>query len=169
MEESILAHNTVPENVKALKAPKVDTYLNDIFKTSNRPLGLQVDEGLRRVQQKLLNTTGPLTKVWAQIDAIREGKSKTPEVDTFKLLELSEQSVTLLGQSNVALNYHRTVITYDKSAEKPKVGQTNSKGQQRVFLKGALSFVWLFLSQDVAEISKCQERVQTAYRPIGYV
>ena len=63
LEESILAHNPVPENVKTLKAPKVDTYLNDIFKTSNRPLDLQVDEGLRRVQQRLLNTMGPLTKV----------------------------------------------------------------------------------------------------------
>ena len=43
LEESILAHNPVPENVKALKVPKVDTYLNDIFKTSNGLLDLQVN------------------------------------------------------------------------------------------------------------------------------
>ena len=55
----------------------------------------------------LLNTVGPLTRVWALIDAIREGKFEPREVDSFKLFELIEQSITLSGQSNVALNYHR--------------------------------------------------------------
>ena len=40
LEESILAHNPVPEDVEALKEPKADTYPNypnDIFKTSIGP------------------------------------------------------------------------------------------------------------------------------------
>ena len=67
----------MPEIVRAVKGPKFDTYLNDILKTSNRPSDLKVNEGLRRVQQRLLNTMGPFTRVWALIDAIREGKSET--------------------------------------------------------------------------------------------
>ena len=135
LEESILAHNPVAENVKALKAPKADTYLNDIFKTSNRPLDLQVDEGLRRVQQRLLNTMGPVTKVWALIDAIRDGKSETLEVDTFKLLELIEQSITLLEQSNVALNQHRRLLLMTRVLKSQKRVKQILKENKEYFRK----------------------------------
>ena len=104
--------------------------MNDIFKTSNRPLDLQVDEGLRRVQQRLLNTISPLTKVWALTDAIREGKSETLEADTFKLLEL-----TVLGQSNVALNYHRRLSFMTRVLRSQKWAKQILKDTKEYFRK----------------------------------
>ena len=109
--------------------------MNDIFKTSNRPLDFQIDEGLRRVQQRLLNKRGRLTKVWALIDSIREGKSETPEVDTFKLLELIKQSITLLGQSSVALNYHRRLLLMTRVLKSQKRAKQIPKENKEYFRK----------------------------------
>ena len=43
LEEGIISKNPVPVNVKACNTPKVDNYLGNIFKSTNRPLDLQVD------------------------------------------------------------------------------------------------------------------------------
>ena len=106
-EEGIISRSPVPENVKAFNATKVDNCMGDIFKSTNRPLDLQVDESLCKAQQRLLNTMGPLGKVWTIVDNIRSGKSGSTVVDTHKMLHLIEQSITLLGQSNVSFNFHR--------------------------------------------------------------
>ena len=68
--------------MKAFNASKVDNYLGDIFKSTNRPLDLQVDESLRKAQQRLLNAMGPLCKVGTIIDNIRSDKSGLTAVDT---------------------------------------------------------------------------------------
>ena len=53
----------------------MDNYLGDIFKSANSPLDLLVDESLRKAQQKLLNTMGPLCKVWTIVENIESVKS----------------------------------------------------------------------------------------------
>ena len=87
LEEDIISKSPVPENVKAFNAPKVDNYLGDIFKSTNRPLDLQADESLRKAQQRLLST---ICKVWTIVDNIRSGKSDSTAVGTHKMLHLIE-------------------------------------------------------------------------------
>ena len=94
LEEGIISKSPVPEKVKACNAPKVDNYLGDIFKSTNRPLDLQVDESLHKAQQRLLNAMG---NVWTIVDNIRSSKSGSASADTYKMLHLIEQSITLLG------------------------------------------------------------------------
>ena len=97
------------DNVAVLIAPKVDNYLGALFKSANRSLEHHVHENLRKIQQKLLNTMSPLSKVWQQIYDIRSGKATSSEVNTHMLLGLIEQYATLLDQANVTMNYHRRI------------------------------------------------------------
>ena len=90
LKEGINSKSPVPENVKAFNAPKADNYLGDIFKSTNRLLDLQVGESLRKAEQRLLITMGPLCKVWTIVDNIRSGKSGSTAVDTHKMLHLTE-------------------------------------------------------------------------------
>ena len=135
MEEGIISKSPVPENAKAFNAPKVDNYLGDIFKSTNRPLDLQVDESLCKAQRRLLNTMGPLGKVWTIVDNIRSGNSGSTAVDSHKMLQLIEQSIILLGQSDVLFNFHCRLAILSRVTKSQRRAKIVLKENDKYFKK----------------------------------
>ena len=121
--------------MKAFNAPKVDNYLGDIFKSTNRPLDLQVDERLHKAQQRLLNFMGPLGKVRTIVDNIRSDKSGSASVDTHIMLHLIGQSITLLGQSNVSFNFHRRLAIVSRLTKSRRRAKIIPKENDKYFKK----------------------------------
>ena len=121
--------------MKAFNAPKVDNYLGDIFKSNNTPLDLQIYESLCKPQQRLLKTMGLLCKVWTIFDNIRSGKSGSIAVDTHKMLHLIEQSITLLGQSNVSFNFHRRLAILSRPPKSQRRANIIFKENDKYFKK----------------------------------
>ena len=124
--------------MKAFNAPKVDNYLGDIFKSTNRPLDLQVDERLHKAQQRLLNSMGPLGiyyKVRTIVDNIMSDKSGSTSVDAHIMLHLIEQSITLLGQSNVSFNFHRRLAIVSRLTKSRRRAKIIPKENDKYFKK----------------------------------
>ena len=113
----------------------MDNYLGDIFKSINGSLVLQVDESLRKAQQRLWNTICPLWKVWTIGDNIRSGKSGSTAVDPHKMLHLIEPPMTLLGQSKVSFNFHHRLAILSRLTKSQRRAKIILKENDKYFKK----------------------------------
>ena len=52
---------------------------------------------LQKMQQKVLNVLGPLSKIWQKIEDSTQYKTDRVEIDLFQFKELTEQSIVMLG------------------------------------------------------------------------
>ena len=96
-----------PENLDPVK--KLDDYLQELLKQKNRPQDITIDNTLEKVQDKVLEIMGPLSKLWVMVEQVNSGSasgsSSTVEMDT--VLELLEKPVLLIGQCNNVITYER--------------------------------------------------------------
>ena len=92
-----------------LKTPDLDSDLEDGLDERlgrhKSKLARAQERELKGIQAKVLKTTGPLVQLWAELDALRKEKEATISVKP--LLKLVEQSLTLVGQSNIATLFAR--------------------------------------------------------------
>ena len=106
IKEKILDECPPPVNIQGLQIPEMDEYVHDIFKNTKKPLGTVIDANYKKLQEFTSNVMGPLSKLWAILDNLRKGDDDE-QLDLHQCLRLMEQTVTLLGQVQVALAYQR--------------------------------------------------------------
>ena len=58
---------------------------------------MQEDKVLQKIQQKVLNVLGPLSKIWQNIENSTQCKTDRVKIDLCEFKELTEQSVMMLG------------------------------------------------------------------------
>ena len=58
---------------------------------------MQEDKVLQKIQQKVLNVLGPLSKIWLNIENSTQCKTDRVKIDLCEFKELTEQSVMMLG------------------------------------------------------------------------
>ena len=77
------------------------------LKQKKRPQDIAIDNTLEKVQDKVLDIIGPLSKLWVMVEQVNwgSGSSSTAEMDT--VLELLEKTVLLIGQCNNTITYER--------------------------------------------------------------
>ena len=94
-----------PENLELVK--KLDDYLQELLKQKKRPQNIVTGNPLEKVQDKVLDITRSLSKLWVMIvqGNSSRGSSSTVEMDT--VLELLEKTVLLIGQCNNTITYER--------------------------------------------------------------
>ena len=94
-----------PENLDLVK--KLDDYLQELLKQKKRPQNIVTGNPLEKVQDKVLDITRSLSKLWVMIVQGNSGRgsSSTAEMDT--VLELLEKTVLLIGQCNNTITYER--------------------------------------------------------------
>ena len=91
-------------NHDALKVPKLDADICDLLPTQAKNPTRAVDGSFRRVQGRLLDTMGPLGKLWVKMEEIARHKKPC---DMDKLMTLVEQAIIVLGQTNVLITHNR--------------------------------------------------------------
>ena len=76
--------NTKAENLDPVK--KLDDYLQMLLKHKKRPQDIAVDNTLEKVEDKVLDTMGPLSKLWFMVEQVNSvsasGSSSTIEMST---------------------------------------------------------------------------------------
>ena len=107
LKEAICVENPVPSNICSVK--KLDKYLRDILKEKAKQTTLSTDRVFEKIQTKNLEVMGPLTKLWLSIDQAvnSKGDEQQTPITLEDLLQYIEQTVLLIGQTNVSLTYHR--------------------------------------------------------------
>ena len=103
VSESIMLPNPVPSNIDTPQ--KVDDFLVSLM-TKNE---IAQDASFEKIQQKITNIFGPLSKVWHIFDTCKNSDD-TSELSFEDLMELSsnvEKTILLVGQAFQATAYHR--------------------------------------------------------------
>ena len=62
---------------------------------------------LQKMQQKVLNVLGPMSKTWQKIEDSTQCRTDRVEIDLCEFKELTEQSITMLGQVFNNITYNR--------------------------------------------------------------
>ena len=109
-EDSILKYNPIPSNVSP-SAP-LDEFLRGVLEENYKYSQLQEGKRLPKLQQKVLNVLGPLSKIWQKIEGSTQCKTDRIEIDLCEFKELTEQSIMMLGQvfNNITYNRRLSVL-----------------------------------------------------------
>ena len=120
LEVSILKHNPITSNVPP-PAP-LDEFLSWDFKENFKYSQMQEDKLLQKMQQKLLNVLGPLSKNWQKIEDSTQCKTDRIEIGLCQFKELTEQSIIMFGQvfDNVTYNRRLSVLNAFMKEHKSK-------------------------------------------------
>ena len=80
-------------------------------KEKRQKILLQQDAIYEKVQRKNMNIMGPLCKLWGSLE--RANKEQDSSVSINDLIKFITQSIILVGQTNIALSYHRRFSALD--------------------------------------------------------
>ena len=151
IKETITEEYPIPSGIPGLEVPKVDEYISDIFAAEKTDYGRSIDENWCKVQHRVLDVMGPISKLWSIMETVRTGDEDTEELDLFECLDIVEKAITLLGQAHIALPFYRKQnIVYKMTRDKKKT-RTLLKQLDTSTLK---SFEFLFGKQFYKKLHK---------------
>ena len=78
LEYSILKYNPIPSNVPP-PAP-LDDFLRGVLEENHKYLQMQEDKLFQKMQQKVLNVLGRLSKIWQEIEDSSQCKTDRVEI-----------------------------------------------------------------------------------------
>ena len=97
VQETLLDDNPLPGNMRGRK--DIDNYLKKIILEAKKPRKLEQDRSLEKIQQKVLNIMGPLSKLRVGVDEDNcSGKSGRMSLEDLSIA--IEQTVVLVGQAS---------------------------------------------------------------------
>ena len=120
LKDTILSEYPVPSGVPGMKVPKMDDYISELFSAKKQDFGRTVDDNWSKMQSRVLDTMGPLGKLWAVMDTVRLDETGEDEIDLYECLELVEKDITLVGQAFVTGNYFRRQNVLFRFTKDPK-------------------------------------------------
>ena len=82
-----------------------------LLKKKRQKILLQQDAIYEKVQRKNVDVMGSLYKVWKSLE--RANKEQDSSVSINDLIKFVTQSIILVGQTNIALSYHRRLSALD--------------------------------------------------------
>ena len=99
---------------------KLDDFLKQLVNTNSTLLA--GDSTLERIQGRILQTTGPLARLWSQIEDARVAGRKGEEIyvpleDYSKLVE---QTILVLGQASNSISYTRRMDVLKQVVKDPR-------------------------------------------------
>ena len=107
IKEQILVENPVPENLPQVK--KLDNFMQDILVEKFQTKAVAMDNIYEKFQRKNLDVMGPLSRLWHLLEQAMGSNSEDENatISIADLLHCVEQTVTLVGQNNNTISYHR--------------------------------------------------------------
>ena len=105
LEFSFLVDHPVPGNIK--KARVLDPVLETMLNEDNKQIVVKQDESLKRVQKKVIDVLGPLSKVWTPLEKAAKDTSDSVFLDLPAMAQHMQEATALLGQAVVTINHFR--------------------------------------------------------------
>ena len=121
LEDSIFKYNPIPSNV--LPPAPLDEFLRGVLEKNHKYSQMLEDKLLQKMQQKVLNVLGPLSKIWQKIENSTQCKTDRVEIDLFEFKELTEQSIMMLGQVFNNITYNRCLSVLNALMKEHKFKQ----------------------------------------------
>ena len=109
LEDSILKTIPVPSNLQEVR--QMDEIMAQLLKEKRQKILLQQDPIYEKVQRKNMYVMGPLCKLWESLETAN--KEQDSSVSINDLIKFVTQSIILVGQTNIALSYHRRLFALD--------------------------------------------------------
>ena len=95
LEDNILKYNPIPSNVSP-PAP-LDEFLGGVLQKNHKYSQMQEDKLFQKLQQKVLNNLGPLSKICQKIEDSIQCKTDKVKKGLCEFKYLTEQSIMILG------------------------------------------------------------------------
>ena len=105
LKESILTENPVPSNITEVK--KLDEFMSHHLQENNQTSVCTLETTLEKIQKKNIDIMGPLSKVWHALESATTAPDDEADLNIEDLLNLVQQTVLLVGQTNNTISYHR--------------------------------------------------------------
>ena len=109
LKETILKTIPVPSNLQEVRP--MDEFMTQLLKQKRQKILLQQDAIYEKVQRKDMDVVGPLCKLWEHLETAN--KERDLSVSISDLIKFVTQSIILVGQTNIALSYHRRLSALD--------------------------------------------------------
>jgi len=107
IQDSVLKNNPVPNNL--VKSPVLDGFIKSLMEDNYKSYQVNNDKTLGRIQSRIMNSMGPLTKLWSLIDEALTSNLEKVEVTMEDINEYVEQTITMLGQAYNNISYQRRI------------------------------------------------------------
>ena len=109
LKESILIENPISSNITEVK--KLDKFTSHLLKKNNSTSVCALHTTLEKIQKKNIYVMGLLSKVWHAHESATIAPDDEADLTTEDLLNLVQETVLLVGQTNNAISYHRRLST----------------------------------------------------------
>ena len=109
LKDSIMYSNPIPTNFTM--SLELDNFIKDLLHERGRNKELSFDKILKTIQDKSMQIFGPLSKMWMAMETAVKSKKAKVDVDLDHLLELTQQTLILSGQTFNCLSYQRRLLT----------------------------------------------------------
>ena len=110
VKEAILIKTPRPEHFDSVK--KLDDNLQERLKQKKRSQDSVIDNILEKVQDKLLNIMGPLSKLWVMIEQVNSGSGSSSTVEMDTALEPLQKQCYWLGNAIIQIQMKEGKMFY---------------------------------------------------------
>ena len=110
LEDSILKYNLIPSNVPPPNP--LDQFLRGVLEENHKYSQMQDDKRLQKMEEKVLNVLGPMSKMCQKMEDSAQCRTDRAKIDLCEFKELTEQSITMLGQvfNNTTCNRSLSIL-----------------------------------------------------------
>ena len=127
LQETILDSAPVPD-MDVLNVPVTDTFVESLIENRRKSQEKGAEKGLTNIHNRLLMTMGPLSQLWQTLESLKAQASTSDmgqidDLDVHQLLDLVEKSICCVGQTHVAMNFHRRLGVMAKLTKDVKKGK----------------------------------------------
>ena len=157
LQESILVENPVPFNLHPPR--KMNEFMRDlIFEKRAGSLEVAADSNLVKLQQKLLDVMGPLSKVWNIVQKASNSCFEQIEVSLPEILTNLDQTVMLLGQAFNNISYTRRFNALKQITGDPRKTKQLLKAKNEIFVKETQLLFGEGFESDIIRTSKIKQK-----------
>ena len=144
LEDSILKYNPTPSNVPPPFPPW--WILERVLEENHKYSQMQEEKLLQKMQQKVLDVLGPMSKIWQKIEDSTQCRTDRVEIDLCGFKELTEQSITKLGQVFNNITFNRRLSALNALLKKHK-SKLMLKLAASIFSESYKKFFWAELQR----------------------
>ena len=167
LRDSILTANPVPSNIGGPK--KLDEFFRELLDEQKKKTELFWDSSLEKIQQKIVNVLGPLSKVWMAIESANEAEAEKVEIPLEDISTGLEQSILLVGQSFNAVTYQRRCNVLSVLMKDHRKTKSTIKEQAKLFeVSDNEELFGKKFRKHVMDTAKVKKESKEVYRKQGF-
>ena len=162
LQESISVENPVPLNLHPPR--KMDEFMRDlIFEKRAGSIEVAADSNLVKLQQKLLDVMGPLSKVWTIVEKTSNSRFEQVEVSLPEILTNLDQTVMLLGQALNSISYTRRFNALKQITGDPRKTKQLLKEKNEIFPKETQFLFGEKFESDIIRTAKSKQKSKEVF------